>query len=229
MSTSVRALAYAGIVGLLGAGFGLWAGSVQSPALATTLPVSAEGVKIACLDVLDVAEKLFLGDRYASTREQALKEKQSQRDALQAGLTDLQQKIIAAGQESPEGKQLIPTYQVKAKELQEFEQTANTDLNTLSTNQFNECYRLAVETGQAIAKKQGYTHLFASKVGTLEFRSKELQAALQEVLARPVLMTTSGDDLTVQVKKELKIEEKPADTKGDGKPDAPKTETPAKK
>lgn len=229
MSTSARVLAFAALSGLMGAGLGLWGGSVQSPALAAEMSARAEGVKIACVDVLDVAEKLFQSDRYAPVREKALKEKEGQRDALQAGLTELQQRIIAAGQDSAEGRTMLPTYQAKAQELQQFVQAADTDLDRLSTGQFNECYRLAAETAQSIAKQQGYTHLLASKMGSLEFRSTQLQPALQEVLARPVLMTPAGDDLTAQVKKELKIEEKPAEAKPDAKPDASKSTPPAKK
>ncbi len=215
MSQSQRLLVYAGSMALLCTGLGVWAGSVNARALSTSAPAAPDSAKTAVFDVLDISEKLFQGDRYAPAREKALKEKEAQRDALQAGLTELQQKIIAAGQETPEGKLMIPTYQGKAQELQQFMQAADVDLNRLSTAQFNECYRLAVETAQSLAKQQGYTHLLASKMGSLEFRSKELQQALQEVLARPVLLTAEGDDLTAQVKKELKItDEPPAGDKG---------------
>lgn len=229
MSTSARVLAFAALSCVLGAGLGLWGGSVQSPALAAEVAARAEGVKFACVDVLDVAEKLFQSDRYSPVREKALKEKEGQRDALQAGLTELQQRIIAAGQESAEARTMMPTYQAKAQELQQFVQSADMDLDRLSTGQFNECYRLAVEASQSIAKQQGYTHLLASKMGALEFRSTQLQPALQEVLARPVLMTPAGDDLTAQVKKELKLEDKPAEATSEAKPDAAKTPAPAPK
>lgn len=209
MSTSQRFLAYAGMVGLLSAGLGIWAGSTQAPAMATGKPVQADGSKIAVIDVLEVAEKMFQAEPYAPIREKALKEKEAQRDALQSGVTELQQKIVAAGQETPEGRLMIPTYQAKDQELQLFMRGADVELNQLSTSQFNECYRLASETAQSIAKQQGYTHLIASKLGSLEFRSKELQQALQEVLARPILLVSAGDDLTAQVKKELKISDEP--------------------
>lgn len=179
----------------------------------------ADAPHFAVVDVLAVSEKLFLSERYAPAREGRIKEKQDQINAMQSSIEELVGNIQKAGQTSPEGKAMIESYQAKNTELNTLRQKATEELSAFSTEQFGECYKTVVETANSMARKSGYTHVLASRVGPLEFRSKELPAALQEVLARPALMYGDGDDMTPAVFKELKLDPTP-----DKKPEAPKEE-----
>ncbi len=214
MSNSQRAFLGGVVVASLGAFFGFHAGSGQSHAMAGA-PQSVDSSRIAVVDVLAVSEKLFLGDHYSPARDSRVKAKQDEISAMEGGLKDLIGKLQGTPQNSPDYQGLYAAYQTKMNELNESKQKANEELGAFSTDQFAECYKTCIDTANSIARKNGYSHVIASRVGKLEFRSKELPAALQEVLARPVLMFADGDDLTPAVMKELKLDEIPAPEKKD--------------
>src|ERR1043165_6619779 len=90
---------------------------------------------VAIVDVLQVAEKLFLSPKYLPAREAMLKEKQGQVETLQKELQDLVTKIQSAGQNSPEAEPLRQQYQAQAPSFNKLREDANSELNTLSTQQ----------------------------------------------------------------------------------------------
>jgi Skp family chaperone for outer membrane proteins len=210
MNYSQRLLTTAGVGAACAFGALLAVKTGQTPAFARAMGAPEDNAKIATIDVLEVAERLFMSDRYLPARETLLKEKQGQIESLQASLQDLGQKIQAAGQ-SPDSEAMRQQYQQQAQAFNQARDLANNDLNSLSTQQFSEAYRLVIDASGTIAKNQGYGYVFATRRGPVEFRSKELQGALQEVLARPVLTSPDGVDITSAVLKELKLDEsKPA-------------------
>lgn len=206
------------VVATLAAFLGFQATSVQRQAAASA-PRAAEPVKLAVFDVLAATEKLFLSDRYKPAIDARVKQRQDELAAMDAGAKDLVEKIQKLPESSPDRQGLINTFQAKRQELEEAKNKAQEEVGAFSTEQFGEAYRACVQAATSIAKAQGYTHVFATRVGKLDFRSKEIPAALQEVLARPVLLAGEADDITAAVLKELKLDEAPA---GDKKPEAPK-------
>lgn len=210
MNKAERFLTCAGIGAACIVGSFLATSVAHTPAFAAA-PYADDSSKIAIVDLLEVSEKLFMSPRYMPTRETMLKEKQEQIKTLQTSLQELGQKIQAMGQNSPDAQALIQQYQAQNEEFTKTRESANKDLDELSTQQFSEAYRLVVETAGSVAKKQGFGYVFATRSGPLQFRSTQLQGALQEVLARPVVMAPDGVDITTAVMKELKLDEvKPA-------------------
>lgn len=224
MNKVERVVAYAGIGAACVFGSFLASRALETRAHAAGA-AWLEGGKIATVDVLEISEKLFMSDRYKPARETMLKEKQGQIETLQAALQDLAQKIQAAGENSPESEPMRQQLQAQSQSFGQIRDMANNDLNALSTQQFSEAYRLVIDTAGAVARLQGYDFVLATRAGPPEFRSKELQGALQEVLARPVIVAPSGADITPAVLKELKLDSTPAAaTPVDQKPAAPKPE-----
>jgi len=212
MSNSQRAFFGGALTASLAAFIGFQAASGE-PRAAALSARSPESSRLAVFDVLTVSEKLFLGDRFSPAREVRVKAKQDEIATMEEGVKDLIAKLQGTPQNSPDYQGLYGAYQGKMGELNAAKQKANDELGAFSTEQFSECYKIAVESANSIARKNGYSHVIATRVGPLEFRSKELPAALQEVLARPVLLTGEGDDLTPAVLAELKIDATPAPEK----------------
>jgi Skp family chaperone for outer membrane proteins len=200
-----RVMAYAGFGAACVVGSFLAVRTFETPAHASAAGFQEAG-KIAVVDVLEVSEKLFMSDRYMPAREAMLKEKQEQIKTLQDALQELAQKVQAAGQNSPDAQALRQQYEAQAQSFGQVRDSANNELNTLSTQQFSEAYRLVIDTSDAVAKRQGFGFVLATRTGAPEFRSKELQGALQEVLARPVLVLPEGVNITGAVIGELKLE-----------------------
>jgi len=194
------------VVASLAAFLGFQAGTVQPRAGAASARV-VEPARLAVFDVLAVSEKLFLGDRFSPARETRVKQKQDEILAMENSAKEMVEQIQKLPESAPERQGLINTFQAKRDELESAKQRANEELSAFSTDQFSECYKQCIEAANTVARSRGYSHVIASRVGELKFRSKELPAALQEVLARPVLLSGDTDDLTPAVMKELKLDE----------------------
>ncbi len=225
MSNPQRAFVGGALAASLAAFIGFQAASGE-PRAAALAPRAVETSRVAVFDVLSVSEKLFLSDRYSPERDTRVKAKQDEIGAMEEGVKDVIAKLQGTPQNSPDYQGLYGAYQTKLNEVNAAKQRANEELSAFSTEQFAACYKLAIDTANDLARKNGYTHVIASRVGPLEFRSKELPAALQEVLARPVLMSGAGDDLTPAVMAELKLDQAPA---AEAKPDGAEGAAPADK
>ena len=77
-----------------------------------------------------------------------------------------------------------------------FEPLETPTMERLSTLQLAQAYQQVMTEAETLAKGMGYTHVIASKTGKLEFRSTTMNGALQELLARPIVISDSTDDLT---------------------------------
>lgn len=205
---SQRVLIPTAFLALVASGVGFFAGSGRSTAAASAV-TAAEGHRIATLDTLEICEKLFQSEKYTSARDAVVKPKQATLDEMQQSLVALGGKMQAAGN-GPDAQALNAEFSAKREEFMKFREDANGELMKLNVQQFNECYRLVVETAATVAKSGGYSHVLSSREGGQDFRSADLSGAIQEVLARPVLVRPAGDDITAAVLKELKLDAAPA-------------------
>lgn len=209
MHKAERVLAYGGIFASLALGTGFYFGSTQSTARATGELALSNG-RIAAVDVFEATKKLLESDRYAPAREAMAKERNASLDGYNKDLTDLRTKIETAGQSSPEAAPMIAEYQAKAQGYQEAKAKAQEEFNGLLSAQFNEAYRLIVETANLVGKKLSFSYVVVTKTGPVVFESKDFNQAGQEVLSRPLIMFGEGDDITPAVLAELKLNVAPA-------------------
>lgn len=216
MHKAERVLAYTGVFASLA--LGVYLGAAQSTARATG-QLSASNGRIAAVDVFEATKKLLESDRYAPAREAMAKERNAGLDVYNKDLTELRAKIEAAGQSSPEAAPMIAEYQGKAQGYQEAKNKAQEEFNFLLSSQFNEAYRLVVETANVVGKKLNFSYVVVTKTGPVVFESKDFNQAGQEVLSRPLIMFGEGDDITPAVLAELKLSAAPAPgTKADDAP-----------
>ncbi len=189
----------------------LGAGWMMHPAAATATgnaaPVRMQEQRLATINVFQVVEKMVQSDRYKPAREAMMKEYQDKLDAPKREIESLVKDIIAAGQDSEKGKALIPQYQARKREADQLEQELQGKAAEFNTQQLGEAYRIVVETANQLAEKGGYTHVIASRgVAAEPLHSTNVAAAVQEILARPMVKFPSADDLTDAVAKELKVD-----------------------
>lgn len=172
-------------------------------------PQAAPAVRIATCDTLDIVEKLVKSDRYAPARAAAFKDVDADLSNREKELQDLYGKIVQAGQNSPDAQALIPTFQAKRTDFQKMSEEVAAKKEEMNTKHVAEAYRLAVETVNSLAQSRGYTHVLSSRAGGPDLKSTNVPGALQEILARPVILGVAADDLTQDVVKELKLDAEP--------------------
>ncbi|MCC6427734.1 MAG: OmpH family outer membrane protein [Phycisphaerales bacterium] len=197
----LTALASAALTG------GLLRGPVN-PANAAHVPVpSMAEQRFASINAFQLVERLVQGERYKPAREAMAKEFQARYDAAKAEGDELAKSIVEAGQESDQGKLLIRQYQAKATEARELQMELESKVAEFNAQQLGEAYRIVIETADQIAVQRGYTHVIATRgLASEPLKSKNVPAAVQEILARPLIRCPAADDLTDAIAAELKIE-----------------------
>lgn len=224
MARHDRIAALSVVAAALGAGWLMHA--VPASASGPSAPATRQAdQKIATLNAFLVVEKMVQSDRYKPSRETQMKEYQGNMETVKGELELLVKDIVAAGQDSEKGKALIQQYQVRKREADQLEQELQLKAAEFNTQQLAEAYRLVIETANQLADKGGYTHVIATRgIASEPLRSNNVAAAVQEILARPVVRFPAGDDLTDAVAKELKVDT--VVTEGDPAA-APAVQTPA--
>ncbi len=195
----------AGLAAVLAAGFILR----TSPAIAVAAPAPSHQAeqRFASINAFQAVEKMVQSDRYRPARETLMNDLKMRLEVPQNEIASIAKEIMAAGQDSDRGRSLMPTYQNKNRELQQLRQELEEKAGEFNTQQLAEAYRLVVETADKIASDRGYTHVIATRgLANEPLKSTNVAAAVQEILARPLVRFPAGDDLTDAVMKELKID-----------------------
>lgn len=215
-----------GLVVLAGAAAG---GALVAPLLTGTNAVAQAGsgsvapVRIATVDVLSLVERMVTSERYASARQTNVntqaKMLEDERNKLGPVATEAQaamQKAVAESQGLKDGdpklEELKKTFQDAQNKMQglqqqegELQRKAQDSVESFNTQQVGEVYSLVMAAAQELATKNGYSHVLASRNGSVTIRSNNVPGAVQEILARPVVVGIAGDDLTERVADALKI------------------------
>ncbi len=171
---------------------------------------STKSVRIATVDVFAVVERVWLGEQYISARTALADATNKEIEALNVKMDEMRTKAQTLAKDSPELQALSEEFSKAQQEAQQKQNAGGDEMERLSTLQLAQAYQQVMTEAQAIAKSMGYTHVFASKTGTLEFRSTTMNGALQELLARPVVISDSADDITAALL--AKFPEAPAAT-----------------
>jgi Skp family chaperone for outer membrane proteins len=215
-----------GLVVLAGAAVG---GALVAPLLTGTNAVAQAGsgsvapVRIATVDVLSLVERMVTSERYASSRQTNVnaqaKMLEDERNKLGPVANEAQaamQKAVAESQGLKDGdpklEELKKTFQDAQNKMQglqqqegELQRKAQDSVESFNTQQVGEVYALVMAAAQELATKNGYSHVIASRNGPVSIRSNNVPGAVQEILARPVVVGIAGDDLTERVADALKI------------------------
>ncbi len=181
----------------------------------------AEPARVAVLDVLMVVEKMMESDRYRPQREAFRDEQKAKLEALQGEISKIEDKGRAMKQDDPELPALAQEYQAKKGDAQQL----FASVETYAAKQFVEAYRLALESGNAVAERHGYSHVVMTQLDRPIPEVGSVGDAIQAIMLRTMVRYPKGDDLTPLVMKELAVD-KPA-AEPSTTPPAPGTPSPA--
>ncbi len=205
MNKVERLFVYGGITLAVAVGLG-WRG-VGEAAHAQGGTSGTAPVKIGVLDTLMIVERLVDSDRYKIAREAFQKDAAEKLTKSQTEFGELEAKFRSLPEDSPEKAGIIE----KAQALRAEDENTRNGVEKYNTDQIAEAYRVVIDAAGRIADARGYTHIIGSRTDAQLVRSPNVQGAVQEMLARPVLRMPAGDDLTAEVMKELKIEARAAE------------------
>ncbi|HRJ50471.1 MAG TPA: OmpH family outer membrane protein, partial [Phycisphaerales bacterium] len=168
--------------------------------------VARSDQRLATVNMFHIVEKMVQSERYRPARETMMKEFQTRLEAAKREIESLYNEIMQAGQDSDKGRALIPQFQTRQREAQQLEEELQVRAGEFNTQQLAEAYRLATETVAMLAKQGGYTHVLSTRgVASEPIRGTNVAAAVQEIMARPVVVFPEADDLTERAITELQL------------------------
>lgn len=187
----------------------------------------APEVRIATVDVLEVAQHLVAGGKYAVAREAYEQGLAKPLQDMAAELKALQERYNTLAPDAPERKDIENQFSSKSQALQQAQQKAVGDDEVYKTSQVAEAYRLVLEAADQLGADLGYTHVIATRSGPVVIKSTNVPGAVQEMLARPLVRGPAADDITERLFAKMKIEKQPEPAKAEPVTSPPAPASPA--
>jgi Skp family chaperone for outer membrane proteins len=184
------------------------------------------GVRIATVDMLAVVERVVLSEPFATQRDALTKERTDAVDAMRNAMSDLEGRAKLLPAESPELKALQQDYAKAQQAAREATDNALSEIEALNLRQLSDAYVRVNEACKTLASELGYSHVLATRVGDLEFRSANVNGAVQEMIARGVVVSPGTDDLTQRLIERLGVAAVVVPAVGDALPQAVPAEAP---
>lgn len=181
--------------------------------------------RIATIDAFALLERSLDLEDYATARADLTTELRAQGDELEAQIEKLDNELSVLVPGDPAINQKQTQLQALYQQYQTFQQQAPLTYDRLAAQQGSEAYWRVVRRAREIATERGYTHLLVSRLKADDFSAVNVAQAMQEILARPVIMTPPGDDLTEVVMEDLNLPAAPVET--DEPPTDPQEPQPA--
>ncbi|MBX3360821.1 MAG: OmpH family outer membrane protein [Phycisphaeraceae bacterium] len=186
--------------------------NLRIPERAATAQPTNQIIRVATVDMFQLLESMIDSDRYKPARDARDAEIKSKYDALLAELKSLETKIQLIPQGTPEFQATMSQGQAKEMERQQFAQQVGRDQDAFVASQVKEAYALVHAAVNESAAQLGYTHVFTTRTSATNMKGDSLAPVMQEILARPLVRTSTTDDITDKVRARLGLPEKPAAT-----------------
>ncbi len=180
--------------------------------------------RIASVDAYIVTERLMGTDELKKARETLSNDWVAKLRAIETDFADIDKQIALLTQNDPKYQELAKKAQQKQQDYQQSVGQRDQEIEKLNSSQLISCHQRVVEAVKELASKGGYTHVFTTRPSSRPIMTTTVGATLQEMLARPMMLGPTGDDLTESVLKSLKLDSTNLDT-----PSTPKADDPSKK
>lgn len=160
---------------------------------------------IAVCDLVSIVEKLMESDRYLPAREEArLAAEETLRPLGEAGRA-AEQRARATPQDDPSFPDLVRELQRAQAEYQEAFQKTGAELEKFTATQLAEAYEIARVAAEDVAGDLGFTYLLASRDSEKPIEAPDVAGAVRTMLARPVVLSPEGTDITDDILADLKL------------------------
>lgn len=175
----------------------------QTSARAEARAAAAE--RTGTVDMYGLIERMIDSDLYKPAREAHHNELRAKLEAIQKELEATQTSLRAMDQGKPEFQGEVTKFQARVQEFQQLQETSNQQAEKFNTEQLIEAYKMIVAGVGQVAKDKGYTHVVATRSMSVDIKPTNLQSALQEIMARPMVSSPTEDDLTEAVATAMKL------------------------
>lgn len=205
MRQAERFVAYTALAACIGAGIATGVSANRAEATPPT-PIMVEPAKIASVDVLGIVARFLESDRYKPANIANAEKYDTKLKALIGELSLIEKQGAGLTQQSPEFPALQQQFQAKQREFDQTRGEAQAAVEQFNTDQITECYRLTIEAANSLATQLGYSHVIVSRTGGAKINSNNVAGAVQEIIARPLIMSDPADDLTERLIKQFGLE-----------------------
>ena len=168
--------------------------------------VRADEDVIATCDIYKVTDALLNSDRFQPDIESRQAEIGDQLRPMEEALRGMQEALQGMDQEDPELPARATEFRRAQQEYQQRRAQLEADFEAFVSSKYVEAYGLVRESAEAVAEKLGYSYVIASRVREEAIEAQGVQQVIQAVLARPMVASPEGTDITEDVAFDLKIE-----------------------
>lgn len=161
--------------------------------------------RIATVDLLTLLEDQLQTEDYKPGRDAFRTEWESRIEAVRQRLQRIETEIQMLTPADPNFRQLQQQYQQSGYEFQQLSRDATIAFDQFNAEQAAEAYETLHENAAALAEGLGYSHLYVSRQSGEIVERGNLATVTQEILARSVVISPEGDDLTDRLRERLSI------------------------
>jgi len=166
----------------------------------------AAGLRIATFDIFLTVERLMKQPELDKARTDMEANYTARLTALERELQAMQTELRGVQQNSPQAEAIINRGEAKHAEYQRIAQDKVQDLEKINSQQLIQTYNQARVAAAVVAQRKGYSHVVANRGFDKLIEANNVAAALQEFLARPILVGIPADDITADVMTDLKLQ-----------------------
>jgi Skp family chaperone for outer membrane proteins len=204
-------LAVLGLVfGTSAATMGVWLGGValaQPAGEAIALPRASEGVRIATVDIFAIAQSMMNREELKQPRDAVDAQFRTRMEAVEREFEQIENRLRNfQSAADPQVQPLLQQRQQKAEEYQRIVQERQQEIERLNASQLALAYASIRDAAKRIGQERGYTHVMSNRAESRAAQSNTVADALQDMLARPLVMTPQEHDLTDQVAAALNVD-----------------------
>jgi Skp family chaperone for outer membrane proteins len=167
---------------------------------------AAAALRIATVDVYAVIEKVLQRPEYKKAQDDLKAKWDPKLEGLQSDFKKIDSDLQVLPQSDPKFQDVLKAGRDKQAEYDRAIQERQTEYEALSSSQLVNAYGVVRDAANKLATTKGYTHVFVNRPPERAINSTSLGNTLQEFLARPIIKSPAGDDLTKDVAADLKVE-----------------------
>lgn len=185
-------------------GVGMTLPGLIAPAQAVQRRAAEHAIAVCATPLL--LNDLMESDRFKPERERFAQEKTVDLEPMIKEIQELQGRLQQITQEDPEFPQLFQRFQQLRQQIQARQTEINAELESFTAKQVVEAYKLVRSSAQAIAADLGFDYVISTGQEDEEFNTTVVDATLRQIMARPVIMSPEGADITEDVREDLNLE-----------------------
>lgn len=179
------------------------AGAIASASSDEADKVDAPKIAVCAIPML--VNELMASDRFKPERERLEEELKAEYEDLQNQMRELGDRGRELSPEDPSFRAAAQEYQALRDKVFEKQREIAQKLEAKSSEQLLECYELARSSANAIAESMGYNYVMASAGNDEKLSGENVELALRQMMARPVIMAPKNADITEDVRADLKL------------------------